>query len=118
MRQLKNDNGEVVKQALPGESVFVNGFRAEVDIGSAFYTVKDPNEAKHIVRSRVQRACESTAMSRNNFVSKKIARLTRREKKSLYAGDTSVLLALLEGDRTYFEEDARRLEQRHGKRFN
>ena len=43
VRYLRNDKGEPVKQALPGESVFVCGFKSEVDMGSALYTVKDHN---------------------------------------------------------------------------
>ena len=38
----------------------------------------------------------------SNFVSKKVGRLTKREKKAVYSGDTSIITALLEGDRTFF----------------
>lgn len=118
VRSLRNDKGEVVKQALPGESVFVCGFKSEVDIGSALYTLNDQNEAKHIVRARIQREQEMASVKKNNFVSKKVGRFTRREKRALYSGDTSILVALLEGDRTYFEKDAEKLREKFGKRFN
>ena len=47
-----------------------------------------------------------------------MGRFTRREKRALYSGDTSILVALLEGDRTYFEKDAEKLREKFGKRFN
>ena len=58
------------------------------------------------MRARIQREQEAASAKKNNFVSKKVGKFTRREKRALYSGDRSIIVALLEGDRSYFEKDA------------
>ena len=41
-----------MNRALPGQSVFLCGFKSEVEVGSALYTVSDSAEARHIVKMR------------------------------------------------------------------
>ena len=84
-----------MNRALPGQSVFLCGFKTEVEVGSALYTVSDSAEARHIVKMREQRSAAHTAAQKANFVSKKVTRLTRMDKRALYSGDTSILVALL-----------------------
>ena len=44
-----NDRGETIKEAFPGEAVYIGGFKHFPDVGNPLYVVKDLKEASFIV---------------------------------------------------------------------
>lgn len=111
---MMNDKGEAVKEAYPGEAVYIGGFKHFPDVGNPLYVVKDQKEAQFIVQ-RVQKRAEQEAilkLAQSNTLDvsslkKSVGKLTRLEKSRIKAGDKTILyekLGLVE------EKDLSRLQ--------
>jgi len=100
VRQMLNDTGVAVKEAYPGQAVYLSGFRTDMpEVGQPLYVVKSADEARTIVsrlRAREeQKKMELKANSGEGFLvndmKKKMGKLTRFEKRAIKGGDKSIL---------------------------
>jgi translation initiation factor IF-2 len=53
---MMNDRGQTIKEAFPGEAVYIGGFKHFPDVGNPLYVVKDHSEAAFIVQQVNKRA--------------------------------------------------------------
>ena len=98
VRFMVNDRGQPVKEAYPGEAVYVGGFKHFPDVGNPLYVVKDSKESSFIIQ-HVQKRAEQEQILRLaqsktldiSEIKKSVGKLTRLEKSRIKAGDKTIL---------------------------
>lgn len=96
VKLMKNDKGESVKKALPGEAVQVQGFKHQPAAGHPLWVVKDPEVGKYIAHKIKQKEekkkhMQHEAEDQKTFGDLHVGKMNWLEKRITVGGDKTIM---------------------------